>query len=375
MEKKIMKRAVLTVITVLLSCSLFAAETAVKPRIDSGTAWYNTRGWAPGGQCWKVESERYFTRLPERMKKDVTPAVWGNAQNSAGLFFRFDTDAAFVKVKYKLSSSSLSMTHMPATGKSGLDLYAKKNGKWIWAGNTRPVKQEDTAVLINGLSNKSREFMLYLPLYNGITELEIGVPEKTTFKAITPDNTKWIAYYGTSIAHGGCASRPGLAFTAMLGRRLDIPVANLGFSGSAKMELPLAGFFAELKPSLFVLDPLWNMNADLVKERAIAFIQKIRQTNPTLPILLVEDSLSSSLGIRTDGEIQPSTKQNYYREAFDHFKKAGDKNIYYLPYNNLLREDLDWDGTVDSCHMNDLGMFRMTDALEKTIRPILEKKQ
>lgn len=359
---------------IFLSCSLYAAEKEIKPRIDSGTAWYNAREWTPCGQCWSVEPESHFTRIPLRFKNEVTPNVWGNARNSAGLFFRFDSDAAFVKVNFKLSSPSLSMTHMPATGKSGLDLYAKKNGKWIWAGNTRPNKQEDTAVLINGLSKKTREFMLYLPLYNGISELEIGVPEKAAFKWVAPDTSKWIAYYGTSIAHGGCASRPGLAFTAMLGRRLDITVANLGFSGSAKMELPLAGLFADLKPTLFVLDPLWNMNDKLVEERAIPFIQKIRDKNPNTPILLVEDSLSSNLGIRTDGEIKPSAKQNFYRAAFEHFKKTGDKNIYYLPYNNLLREDIDWDGTVDSCHMNDLGMFRMSEALEKAIRPILEKK-
>ncbi len=356
------KKLLLAALLVVMAGSLYAKEVKVEAKIDAGIAWYDAHQWAPNGQCWSMEADRYFTRMTKEMKKVVTPGVWGNAQCSAGLFFRFDTDANAVRVKYKLSGDPQGMAHMPATGKSGLDLYAKKDGKWIWAGNTRPSKKEDSVSLIGGLSPKMREFMLYLPLYNGINELEIGVPEKAVFKAVAPDQEKWIAYYGTSIAMGGCASRPGMAFTAMLGRRLDLTVANLGFSGSAKMELPLADLFA-----------LWNMNADLVKERAIPFIQKIREKHPKTPILLVEDSLSSNLGILSSGEIKPSIKQNYYRAAYDHFKKAGDENIYYLPFNNLLREDLDWDGTVDSCHMNDLGMYRMAESLEKAVRPILEK--
>ena len=47
---------------------------------------------------------------------------------------------------------------------------------------------------------------------------------------------KPVLVYGTSIAQGGVASRPGLAWTALLERKLDRPVINLAFSGNGRLE-------------------------------------------------------------------------------------------------------------------------------------------
>ena len=46
--------------------------------------------------------------------------------------------------------------------------------------------------------------------------------------------------------HGACASRPGMSISSILGRRLNRPVVNLGFSGNGKMEIPVADLIGSL---------------------------------------------------------------------------------------------------------------------------------
>ncbi|MEZ6091654.1 MAG: SGNH/GDSL hydrolase family protein [Pirellulaceae bacterium] len=86
---------------------------------------------------------------------------------------------------------------------------------------------------MSGLLPGYREYALYLPLYNGVDTMRIGVAEGSRFETMSPRD-KPIVFYGTSITHGACASRPGMVHTAILGRRFDMPVVNLGFSGNGK---------------------------------------------------------------------------------------------------------------------------------------------
>ena len=60
------------------------------------------------------------------------------------------------------------------------------------------------------------------------------------------------------------------------------------------------------------------------------------------------------------------------KKVYDELKKD-DPNVYYLSAKNILGEDLDFDGTVDGSHPNDLGMWRQANALEASLRPIMEQ--
>ena len=154
--------------------------------------------------------------------------------------------------------------------------------------------------LVSGLAELEREFLLYLPLYNGVSAVEIGVPGNRELQAGAPrpaSRSKPIVFYGTSITQGGCASRPGMVHTAILGRRLDRPVINLGFSGNGLMEPEMATLLAKLDPAVFVLDCLPNMTPNLVKERVEPFVRTLRRSHPTTPIVLAEDRTYSNAPI------------------------------------------------------------------------------
>ncbi len=368
--------AILVAASLFLGVSARAQEpVAVEPTIENGVAWYDATQWPVENKAWN-DVDRYFARFPARAKEMVPEAVWGLAQNSAGEVIRFRANTDKLLIRYTLYSSMLAMPHMPATGVSGFDLYAFDDVKnqWRWVSVTKPTKREDENVWVEGMEKKEREYMAYLPLYNGVNALSIGVPEGCEFTALSPRTDKPIVYYGTSIAQGGCASRPGNMYTSTIGRALDIPVVNLGFSGSAHMEIEIAELMGELDAELFVLDAGPNMTGKLTDERMIPFVKKLKEMRPDVPILFVEDRWYGNCWIKVDHMNHNLGSHEAIRRAFDELSKEYD-DLYFLPCENQLREDLDFDATLDGAHLNDLGMYRQAQALEAVIRPILEKNR
>ena len=328
--------------TVWQDCTRLAAE---------GNIMLEGKGW----------TDLLYDRLPAKAEGKVTPAVWGLSHDSAGMCFRFETDAETLQVRWTLTKTSLAMPHMPATGVSSVDLYVKAaDGRWLFLPRKfgeGVIGTSSTFVLPAG----RKACVLYLPLYNGIKSIELGVPEGRTFSKIHETRSKPVVVYGTSIAQGGCASRPGLAWIAIAGRNLDVPMINLGFSGSGKMEMEMADLLGELDPSVYVLDCLWNMSPDMVSERMEPFVKRLRSLRPDVPILLVEEGSFQN--------VSPTAKGKLLRSIYEKLQAEGVGNLHFLSNEGMLGED--GEGTVDGLHPNDLGMMREAQTVEKALRGIL----
>ncbi len=330
------------------------------------------------GQGWPREVKDFYDRLPARAEQSVRKEVWNLSKNSAGLQMRFQTNAEEIIIKYQVTGS-LQMPHMPATGVSGVDLYSKTiDGAWLWAAGRFSFGDTITYQFKNLLPNdqhvKNREYTLYLPLYNSVKWMEISVPKDALFKPLPLRTDKPIVVYGTSIAQGACASRPGLAWTNMLGRKLDRPVINLAFSGNGRLEKEMIDLLTEVDAKLYVLDCLPNLvSPDYyatgeLKKRITASATGLQNKKPHIPILLTDHD-----GY-TDGEINPARKNAYvstntvFRQAFDSLVAAGVKNIFRLT-KEAINQDLET--MVDGTHPNDIGMMRYAEAYEKVTRAIL----
>src|SRR3954469_3251442 len=171
--------------------------------------WHDAAELTIEGRGWR-DTEHPYDRLPAKAKSLVRQPVWDLAQHSAGMSVRFSTDATTISVRWKLRNSRLEMTHMPATRTSGVDLYVLSERRWHYLGTGRPIRFPDNeSVLARDLAPAEREFRLYLPLYNGVERVEIGLPETASFKhasSMKGTGAKPIVFYGTSITQGGCAS-------------------------------------------------------------------------------------------------------------------------------------------------------------------------
>ena len=229
--------------------------------------WYDVREMGIEGQGWQ-DTEGVFDRLPAKAKGVVREPVWERSRCPAGICAHFETDATEIHAKWTLEEEELATASMPASGKSGIDLYATDaSGKWRWVVCFPPAARE-AAAAVGGLAPGQRRYRLYLPLRNPVREALVGVPKGAGFAPVPARPDKPIVYYGTSIVHGASASRPGMCHAALLGRRLDRPLINLGFGGNGKMEPEVADLLAEVDPCLYIVDCLPNMTADLVAERA-----------------------------------------------------------------------------------------------------------
>lgn len=326
-----------------------------------GTRWYDGGLLLLEGKGWE-NTESCYDRLPIPAKDKVRPPVWDLSHDSAGMCLRFVTQATSVKVRWTLRQKNLAMPHMPATGVSGIDLYQRTDARrWTFVQNGRPTSVSNEATF---RVSPGRECLLYLPLYNGVASLQIGVPKDKALakpEASPGRPGKPIVFYGTSITQGGCASRPGMACTAIVARQLDVAVINLGFSGNGKMELEMADLLAELDPAVYVLDCLWNMQPAEVSQRVAPFVKKLRAARPSAPILLVEDSSVSNT--------TPTTKGTICRRIYEDLKAEGMTDLHFLSNRDMLGTD--GDGTVDGCHPNDVGMMRQAAVFGQSLATIL----
>jgi lysophospholipase L1-like esterase len=340
------------------------------------TTWHNLTSLPVEGKGWTA-TQSLYDRLPAKAEGVVRAEVWDLSHDSTGLRYRFATDASVLRGRWKLRREDhLALPHMPATGVSGLDLYVRDGEHWHWVGAGRPVNPGlNEALLAEGLTQEKREYLLYLPLYNGVESVEIGLPSGAVFEP-APDRfagRKAILFYGTSIVQGGCASRPGMAHAAILGRMLDWPIINLGFSGNAKSEPEVAQLLAGLDPAVYVLDSLPNLSAEETAERLEPFVKTIRAAHPKTPIVLVENVTYADSPFKQARLSKVVAVNSLLKKLYDKMKSDGDAAVYYVPAGSLLGSD--GEDTVDGTHPTDLGFLRMAEGMAPVLRAALRAAQ
>tara|TARA_R110001583_G_scaffold55764_3_gene169064 strand:- start:6782 stop:8506 length:1725 start_codon:yes stop_codon:yes gene_type:complete len=329
------------------------------------------------GQAWPNEVKSVYHRFPEKAKETVREDVWELSKQSAGLSIRFWSNADSILVKYQLNGA-IDMAHMPATGVSGLDLYSKTyDGEWLRCWGSYSIEEKSNysfRIDDNSESYKKygREYQLFLPLYNEIDSLEVGVGEESFFKVLPMRNEKPIVAYGTSICQGACASRPGMAWTNILERKLERPVINLGFSGNGELEPELIDLMTEIDAKLYILDclPNLNPNKDDTYSLTVDAVKKLRVKRPDVPIIL-----TSHIGYADEWTNKKSTEEvialnKELEKAFKDLKSEGFENIFLLRKNDLA---FGFDMYVDHIHPNDHGMVQYADVYENLIREALNE--
>ena len=358
-----------------------AAPAAIGPKQakadpDGKWLWYDLRTLGVEGKGW-TDTPGFYHRLPARAQGVVGKYVWGLSRHSAGLRTRFVTDADRIAARWTVASKEMAMDPMPATGVSGLDLYVRHRGRWQWIGVGRPRRPlTNQATLAKGIPEGSHQYLLYLPLYNELRSLEIGIPPGAALVKAPPyprERAKPIVFYGTSITQGGCASRPGMAHTAILSRRLDWPFINLGFMGTGTMDLEVGALMAELDASVYVVDCLPNMKAPLVAQRAEPFVTALRKARPDVPIVLVENIAYQAGAFLPPMREKHESRNRALRTAYERLAERGITKLHYIPGRTLLGND--GEATVDGTHPTDLGFHRFAAALEPVLRRVLESRE
>lgn len=264
---------------------------------------------------------------------------------------------------------------MTDTGTKGLDLYALVDGQWRHVCSAQPQGKTSERKIIANMDPVEREYMLYLSLYDGVKALEIGVDEGAVLEqpaVDSPSREKPVVMYGTSILQGGCANRPGMAHTNIIGRRLDREVINLGFSGNALLDLEIAELMASVEePGLFVLDYAPNAWDYLIDEKGEQFFRIIRDAHPDVPVIFIEDVIFPHSIYDKNIHAEVTKKNNAQKRLFARLKKQGEKKIYYISADGMIGDD--GEATVDGIHFTDLGAMRYVEHVLPVFRKALKR--
>ncbi len=318
------------------------------------------------GLPWYAENKGEPIRLPLRLKETLPPAVWNLGLSPSGGRIRFRTDSSTLKMRLEFPSPP-NMANMHAFGQTGIDLYL--DGAY----HSTAIAPKDAAagkiiehVFFENLPKQDRELTLYLSLYKPVSVKAIGLDEGSALtKARRFAAAKPVVFYGTSITQGGCASRSGLSYQAILARQLNLDFVNLGFSGNGKGEPAVASMVAEIDASVFVLDfSQNNPTIESLREVYAPFLDTVRRKHPTTPIIAI-----TPIAMAREQARIPLMRE-HIREVVKARINAGDRNLTLVEGLSLLGPS-QLDGLVDGVHPNDLGFQWMADGLAPKIADVL----
>lgn len=375
---------ILLIIISGLSLTGFSQEKEITK--DNNISYYGRKHFLIEGTAIADSlKESPYDRLPISYKEKVRKPVWNLSKASAGITVRFHSNSTSINLKWTVLND-FDMPHMASTGIKGIDLYTKYNNKWrylttagafvglkTYQNKSIPADSINEYELIKNMTPEFREYKLFLPLYDGVTKLEIGIDNNALINKASPNPVKPIVFYGTSITQGGCASRPGMAHTNIISRKLDVDCINYGFSGNGRMETPIVELISEIDAQFYVIECMQNMDSEQVTERVRPLVDMIRTNHPYTPIVLVENMMYTMAFLDQTIKTRLIQENAALKNEYDKIIKSDIPNIFYIKDNKDFL--LDNEGTVDGVHLTDLGFLRYSDYLIENFKKNLLIKE
>ncbi len=319
------------------------------------------------GRGWQ-NTEFPFDRVPEKIKT-VLPEVYSLGHSTTGMCTFFNTDSTSLRIRCKLNSDQSGEANFNVTAFSGVDLYiydpAEK--RWRWAGATPHFVIKDKNpeyILLDGLDGGNHMCRLYAPLRNQLLEIAVGTDHGASFEKVPPRQCKPLVYYGTSIIHGAFSIRSGLGVAQILGRKLDLPLINLGFSGSARMEREMALLLTELDAEMYLIDPFHNMTADQLRQNGEIFLDTLCSAKPETPVFFLSAPHTLQSWLRASEQTEQQEKTDLFHELGEKMMKKY-PNFHFIPGEDFYGSD---EVSMDGIHPNDEAFSCMADILTREIR-------
>ena len=364
---------------VLFLALLFSA--GVKADALTGFRFVDATEFQIINKGWDNTTEPY-TRLPQQYMDSCREDQQWLYNHSSGIAVRFATNSKRIAAQYNLKNN-FHMQHMAMTGIKGTDLYYlnEERGVWEYVNTARPQEKNFKAdsiqskVYVEHLDGEMHEYMLYLPLYDGVNWVQIGVDSAAQLiqpQVENPRKMGKIVIYGTSIQQGGCASRVGMVPSAMIQREYNLECVNLATSGQARMDFYIAEALASIDDAIcYVIDPVPNCTKDRCDTATYDFIKILRTLRPEVPIIMVEGLMYPYTRHSSYHAEYLPQKNEGFRRGYELHKAENPKGLYYMTHDGQTGPEME--GTVDGVHLTDYGFRAYADILEVVIKKALDK--
>lgn len=289
-------------------------------------------------------------------------------QYSVGLILAFKTDSKFIDVKTDYEVYGMRI-NMPRTTTAGYDLYIRKDGNWLWAG-CGSADKDKTLRIVTEMDNSMKECLLYMPLCSVVNGVEIGIEENAAIEAIENPFRHRIIIFGSSFTHGDGVSRSGMSYPMQMERKTGLQFISLGVSGNCTMQQSFAKIIGDNQCDALVLDAFSNPSGDLIRQRIVPFIKKVREAHPDMPIIFLRtiyrERSNFNLAIRDREEKKVAAAEEMMAKVMKEFD-----NVYFVSTPN--QTGTDHETSVDGTHPGDLGYMRWAQTVQPQIVKILKK--
>lgn len=360
----IMKRFLLTMAALAVTSMLYSQETV----------YHDASAFTVIGKA--IPTTKAFTRIDTSAYRFNDEVIEEYACHSTGLAVLFATDSPFIKAKWQTSPKNAS-ENMTAIAQKGLDLYIRQDGEWVFAGVGRPKMDKGPAydrhsgTIVKEMAPGRKECLLYLPLYDRLDSLFIGVADDSYIEPLDNPFRYRIVVKGSSVTHGLAASRPGMSYAARFGRDNEFYCFNLGFSGKSKLQEEYARYLADIEDvDAFIFDAFSNPSAETIHKDFDRFVDIIRAAHPETPLIFMQTERRESRNFDTWREDFEARKQAAAEEEIRERMKT-DKHLYFIPSDDFLGDE--HIATSDGSHPTDLGFTYMLESISPKILKILRK--
>jgi hypothetical protein len=357
--KNIIKTSILILVIALFGIESVEAQSKSKLKyVDAKTLTIINKIDNDCAPFSRINSEKYEAR------KSL-------GRSSTGLAIVFRTNSRIIDARWTTTHNKTYNNSTPIL-QSGLDLYIRDKGEWIFAGVGRPKfnSNEHKYTIVKRMAEGTKECMLYLPMHNGVTSLELGIEEGASIEPMESPFKYKMAFIGSSITHGSSASRPGATYVARIGRELNAEMANIGLSGQCKLDNYFANIVCENNADAFIFDTFSNSTEEIINERVYNFVKRVATAHPDKPMIFLQtikrDIGYFDLGARKRNDRQRAAAEKWMKSLCKEFK-----NVYFINPGIILGDN--HEGTVDGTHLNDLGVQCTMDYLLPKLKKILKK--
>ena len=310
---------------------------------------------------WRIDTDKY---------KGFTEAEQYKIHSPSGISLSFRTNSSSIKVRLRYGWLNRSVT-TNFLAHRGVDLYVHEKGQWVWAGSGAPGigKEEQEFSVVLNMEPSTKEFLLYLPIYNEVNSIEIGTEQGSVLEAAPNPFRHRVGIYGSSYTHGVCCGRAGMTYPAQFSRSTGIQLLSIAMSGSCKMQSYVRDAICDADVEAMIFDTFSNPTIDQIRERLFPFIEAIQKAHPGIPLIFQRTIYRTKRNYNT-AEAKKEADRIAFADSMMTVACKRYKDVYYIHPNAT---DPKCEAALDGVHPSDYGYTLWEQSIEKKVLRILRK--
>jgi hypothetical protein len=274
--------------------------------------------------------------------------------------------AAGIRLQFTTTAENIVLRLADVSAELMLDMIV--NGEYI---ETVTMNGQTPYVEFKPLPSGSKEIEIWLDQRNEFKVSKLLIDEDASICKTVSIKKRWV-HYGSSISQSLEARSPATIWTALVARKLNLHLTNLGFHSECKCEPLMAVLIRDLPADFITLKVGINLvdgdlNQRTFKPAVLGLVKIIREKHPNTPLAVCSPIYSPLYDdIKGGSGYNLKDMRAIIAESVDLFRRHGDGNILYIDGLKLFGAD-DVRHMPDKLHPDADGQYLLADRFIKEV--------